>query len=459
MDLDFSLSPDTQVILLLCSCFGRMDRVLAPLTPGQYNVFMSGIVNLGRRPADLMGATGPERTLIEQVCAMPNGNGRVKPASPDQIVSLLRRGMTLSTAIDKWSSYGVRVVSKADAAYPKRLREHLEGKAPTLLYYAGNPELFSGGGMAFVGSRDLNAEAEGAIRSVVRGCVDLGLSIVSGGARGADQTAMQEGASLGGKVIGALPCDLLKACLDPANRDALADGNALLFSAFDPEMRPFNYGQVAMDRNKYIYGMADYCFVAQSGTDEHSGTWAGAVEELKRVKKHPVYVFLGNPPSAGCLDLQKKGAFAWNLSKSVAENLEESTYPQPQILQQPDLFGAFSAAQFSPAYGEKKERQPAVASDGSPVSALPVESEVGTPYAAFICAVRDLLTVARKESEVKKRLVAKLDLVPAQYTRWLKRALEESVVSCTEYPVGKKGKTCKMLECVKGGFRDAGQHS
>ena len=101
----------------------------------------------------------------------------------------------------------------------------------------------------------ITEEATDMLRSVVRGCVDLGMNVVSGGARGADQAAMQEAFSVGGKVIGALPCDLLKACLDPSNRDALAGGNALLFSAFDPEERPFRYGQVAMDRNKYIHGM------------------------------------------------------------------------------------------------------------------------------------------------------------------------------------------------------------
>lgn len=207
MDIDFSLSPDTQAVLLLCGALGRNDRDLLPLTPGQYNVLATALNTIGKRPGDLIGASGPNDALISEACAVPNANGRVKSAGPDRIAALLRRGVTLSTALDKWAAYGVRVISRADESYPARLRKHLGAKAPALLYYAGNAALLSGGGMAFVGARDITEEATEMLRSVVRGCVDLGMNVVSGGARGADQTATQEAFSVGGKVIGALPCD------------------------------------------------------------------------------------------------------------------------------------------------------------------------------------------------------------------------------------------------------------
>ena len=353
MNIDFSLSPDTQAVLLLCGALGRNDRELPPLTLGQYNVFATALNTIGKRPGDLIGASGPNDALVGEACAVPNANGRVKSASPERIAALLRRGVTLSTALDKWASYGVRVVSRADESYPARLRKHLGAKAPALLYYAGNAALLSGGGMAFVGARDITEEATDVLRSVVRGCVDLGMNVVSGGARGADQAAMQEAFSVGGKVIGALPCDLLKACLDPSNRDALAGGNALLFSAFDPEERPFRYGQVAMNRNKYIYGMADACFVAQSGKGTKSGTWSGADEELKNKNRNPIYVYLGENPSEGCVDLAKRGAVAWDSTKTVAENLAESARAErPVALEQDDLFGGFSAAESVVPYGK-----------------------------------------------------------------------------------------------------------
>lgn len=168
--------------------------------------------------------------------------------------------------------------------------------------------------------------------------------MVSGGARGADQLAMRETLASGGKSIGVLPCDLLKACLEKENRDALASGATLLFSAQDPELRPFRFGAVAMDRNKYIYAMADGCFVAQSGittSTGQSGTFEGAKEELKRPQHRPVCVFLGNPPSKGCLELLKRGAKPWKFDMSVAENFAETT-AQPSTAIDTGLLPGFS---------------------------------------------------------------------------------------------------------------------
>ena len=174
--------------------------------------------------------------------------------------------------------------------------------------------------MAFVGSRDISSEATEAIRRVVRECVDAGMPIVSGGARGADQTSMREAFGRGGRVIGALPGDLLKSCLTHENRDAISGGQILLFSAVDPDERftPIN----AMDRNKYIYAMADYAFVAQS--DTKGGTWTGAVEELKRPEHHPVYVYMGEARVEGCAQLVGKGGIAWTAADSLQSMIKKA---------------------------------------------------------------------------------------------------------------------------------------
>lgn len=448
MKIDFSLSPDTQAVLLLCGALGRKDRELPPLTPGQYNVFASALNTLGKRPADLIGLGGPNEALIHEACALPNTNGRVESAPPDRIAALLRRGFTLSTALDKWASYGVRVISRADEAYPARLRKHLGPKAPALLYYAGNAELLPGGGMAFVGARDIAEEATEMIRYVVRSCVDLGMNVVSGGARGADQAAMQEAFSVGGKVIGALPCELLKACLDPANREALSGGNALLFSAFDPEVRPYSYGPVAMDRNKYIYGMADACFVAQSGKGSTSGTWSGAVEELKNKERHPVYVYLGKKPSEGCKDLLEKGAKAWEEDKSVEENLKTTFSGETACLrygEQLELFGGLVAGESQAPYGKGTPEEDRPAGKLAPVAGGAVR-----PYDAFYAELRRFLCDSRKESDVKKHMAQACDLLPSQVRKWLQRAENGRAIRLVRQPSAKRGKEVVMVELAVG---------
>ena len=172
MNEDFALTPDTQAVLLLCSAFGRNNNAVEPLTLAQYNVFASALNSFQKRPADLLEL---DEALIGEVCGRESPNARVAMPEKERILALLRRGMTLSSAVDKWSAYGVRAVSRADAHYPRRLRTYLKDRAPAILYYAGNAQLLEGGGLAVVGSRDLNAEAAEAIRKVVRGCVDFGM--------------------------------------------------------------------------------------------------------------------------------------------------------------------------------------------------------------------------------------------------------------------------------------------
>lgn len=439
MNNDFKISLDTQAVLLLCGQLGRMGGEYQPLTLAQYNVLALALNKLGKRPADLLEVVDSNNGILDEVCALPNENRRVTAATPERILGLLRRGVSLSTALDKWASYGVSVVSRADDLYPKRLRDHLGVKAPMLLYYAGCEDLLPGGGMAFVGSRDINEDSAEALKKVVGQCVNAGMNIVSGGARGADQTAMHEAFSLGGKVIGALPCDLLKFCLDPINRDALADGRALLFSAFDPEVRPFSYGQAAMDRNKYIYGMADASFVAQSGIGKKCGTWAGAEEELKNEKANPVFVYMAEIPSEGCVDLAKKGAIPWDMGKGVAENLAVvSSKTKSAKYECVDLFD-FSAAEPEPIpYGNKVVQ----VSEGEEK----IKNDYILPYEVFVNHLKDLLQVSRKESEVKKKLISKLDLLPSQFKHWLEKAELDGVVVRKEFLNGKK--KCVMLQSV-----------
>ena len=345
-DMDFSISENTQATLLLCGTLGNDNGAARPLTLPQYNAVVQALVSLDKRPSDLLHDAG----LAETVCSMPLENARLKePASPDRLKTLLDRGFALSMALNRWAQYGVRPVGRGDDLYPTRMKQYLKGKAPAVLYYAGSDQLWTGGGMAFVGSRNISDEATEAIRRVVRECVDANMPIVSGGARGADQTSMRTAFECGGSVVAALPGDLLKTCLARENREAIGAGRVLLFSAVDPDERftPIN----AMDRNKYIYAMADYAFVAQS--DTKGGTWTGAVEELKRPEHHPVFVYMGHTRVEGCAKLVAQGGVAWTLADTLQPILEKgaATTNKNITVSQPSLFD-FAAMRTD---GDRKE--------------------------------------------------------------------------------------------------------
>ena len=427
---DFDVSPDTQAILLLCGTLGAPMGESHVLTLPQYNAFAQSLNALGKRPGDLLHDAG----LVEEVCAMPQENSRLKePASAERVKALLDRGFALSMALNRWAQYGVRPVGRGDVLYPARMKQYLKGRAPSVLYYAGSNQLWSGGGMAFVGSRNISDEATEAIRRVVRACVDAGMPVVSGGARGADQTSMRTAFECGGSVVAALPGDLLKTCLARENREAIGAGRVLLFSAVDPDERftPIN----AMDRNKYIYAMADYAFVAQS--DTKGGTWTGAVEELKRPGHHPVFVYMGHSRVEGCAKLIAQGGLAWTPSDSLQPMIDKgmAATNKPVETSQQSLFD-FAATDTNGDHGKEM--------------VLRQVSEQETPYCVgakpdvYSAVLPLLLSATAKKGQAEKGLRKTVD--PDSYFStkgWkllLERACAEGKLMRTEKPK-KRGKS------------------
>lgn len=429
METNLSVTEDTQATLLLCGTLGKDNAAVRPLTLPQYNALAQSLVSLGKRPSDLLHDGG----LVETVCAMPTDNARLKePASADRVKSLLDRGFALSMAINRWAQYGVRPVGRGDGLYPARMKQYLKAKAPAILYYAGRDLLWMGGGMAVVGSRNISDEASEAIRRVVRECVDAHMPIVSGGARGADQTSMREAFECGGNVIAALPGDLLKTCLMRENREAIGAGNVLLFSAVDPDERftPIN----AMDRNKYIYAMADYAFVAQS--DTKGGTWTGAVEELKRPEHHPVFVYMGYSHVEGCAKLVAQGGVAWTPSDTLLPMLEKgaTTVNKPTSASQPSLFD-FAATRTD---GEPKEGM-ALRQVSEPKVSYCVETNADV----YSVVLPLLLAATAKKGQTEKTLRKSIDpdgyFSPKGWKMLLDKACAEGKLARTEKPK-KRGK-------------------
>jgi len=108
----------------------------------------------------------------------------------------------------------------------------------------------------------------------------------------------------GGRVVGVLADSLARSALAVDSRQALRDGRLVLVSAADPNAR-FTVGR-AMDRNKYLYGLGDWAVVVNA-TEGKGGTWAGAVENLKRGWV-PVFVRAGETAGSGNRALLEKGA-------------------------------------------------------------------------------------------------------------------------------------------------------
>jgi predicted Rossmann fold nucleotide-binding protein DprA/Smf involved in DNA uptake len=112
----------------------------------------------------------------------------------------------------------------------------------------------------------------------------------------------------GGKVSGVLADSLEKATMNREHRSLLLEGQLVLMSPYDPSAG-FNVGN-AMQRNKLIYALADTSLVVSSDLNK-GGTWAGASEQLDKLKFVPVYVRSTGESSPGLDALRKKGAIPW----------------------------------------------------------------------------------------------------------------------------------------------------
>jgi predicted Rossmann fold nucleotide-binding protein DprA/Smf involved in DNA uptake len=418
------MTNDAKATLLLCGRFGNHDSA-RPLSLREYNRLTDWMQDQRIRPAELLASEASSHLQ-----ALPGD------IDGERLKRLLGRGAAMALAVDKWSGSGIWVVCRGDEDYPVRLKNHLKKQAPPVLYGAGRIDLLRGGGIAVVGSRNVDKAGEDFTRRAVAACTRQGIAIVSGGARGVDQVAMLEGLHTGGTVIGALADSLLKAAVAKKYRNGLREQRMVLVSAFSPESR-FQVGN-AMGRNKHIYALADYGLVI-SAEKGKGGTWAGATEELKRECARPVFVRLAPDAPPGNRALIDLGARPfpeppWGAElpeKLKAEPGKKAQRPKTQLLpfgNQLDPITTGAAVKEEPEeYGavktEAPETEPAAASE-----------EIQFNDRVFH-AVLPVLLEAASDWQTPKALVEILGVRKGQLDDWLKRALEEGRMEKRNRPV------------------------
>lgn len=292
------LPPDTQAILLLCASFGQNRQTEQPLTLKEYNTLASWLLEQNLTPADLLNPTFNSR--ISQIT--------IAKLDSKRLTALLERGVMLSLAVEKWTNQGLWIIGRGEKSYPKDLKQKLKHLAPPILYGVGNKELLSIGGLAIIGSRDVDEEGLNYTQKISQICAQQDIQVISGGARGVDQTSMLCALEAGGTAIGVLADSLSKASVNGKYRTFIKEDKLTLISAYDPDTR-FHVGN-AMGRNKYIYALADYALIISSSFNK-GGTWAGAVEALEQFKNISVFVRMQGTILEGNLKLFDKGAKAF----------------------------------------------------------------------------------------------------------------------------------------------------
>lgn len=453
------LSPNTQAILLLTAPLiaGRGPASPELLSPGEYKRLARHLREIQHQPADLVS---PDAAEILRACQPVIDESRLQ--------RLLGRGFLLSQVIERWQARAIWVVSRADAEYPRRLKARLREDAPAVLYGCGEMGLLETGGLAVVGSRHVDDALIDYTMSIGGLAARAGSTIVSGGAKGIDQAAMRGALEAGGKVCGVLADSLEKTTMNREHRNLLLDGQLVLISPYDPSAG-FNVGN-AMQRNKLIYALADASLVVSSDVNK-GGTWAGAVEQLDKLKFVPVFVRSTGVSSVGLDALRNKGALPWPNPRDVDSFDEVFDVPIPPTASSSQvgfsLFDGALAVDTLPTAPAAPETAPVTKAENEssapahtvsdaqspltvPEEQLPALSEAATRvdesnespqpdlapaevvFSAVRTAIQQLLSAPMKDTEV----AIALDVSNVQAKAWLQRLVDDGVIEKQKKPAG-----------------------
>ena len=404
------LDENSQAILLLSTYFSAHRKGdTSPLTPVEYGRFARWLLENHFQPKDL---------LRQPEVVLKGWSDPKAKINSDRVNFLLGRGMAMGLALEKWTSAGIWIITRADSDYPERLKRHLKEDAPPLLFGVGNRALLNAGGLAMVGSRNIDATDETYARELAQRAANEGMNVVSGGARGVDETAMLAALEVEGTALGVLANDLLKAALSNKWRSYLKSKQCCLVSICYPEA-PFNVDN-AMGRNKYIYSLADYGLVIRSDKDK-GGTWAGAKENQKKGLV-PLFV-KADSNAAGNAALLELGALP--LGSPQKDGSASESWLKDQLERE--------AKPSNRSGPQAEEKEVGIERPTHEEEELPIEEGrlLKGPDVFFSYFVKQLLALLQSRQWITLKELKELypDLAGKQITDWLSRAVAEKVVA------------------------------
>ena len=205
-----------------------------------------------------------------------------------------------------------------------------------------------------------------------------------------------------GTAIGVQADNLLRACSSAKYRQHLSGKNLVLISPFNPEAS-FNVGN-AMQRNKYIYCLADAALAVCSGVT--GGTWNGAKDNIKKGWV-PMWVKRTDDEGAGNSELVRLGA-SW-ASDKIPE-LDISVLFKPTKVK----------AVLKVDTGTKTRNDNSSDMDSSGKGPI---SDVSF-YDFFLAKVQCL---CGDEPQTKDELVKSMEISKTQFDVWIKRAVSNKI--------------------------------
>jgi DNA processing protein len=271
------------------------------------------------------------RLLLEHFGDAP----KILAASKSELLRVRNIGEEVAESISNWeksvdlagelkriSDFGCHVLISSDEHYPALLREIYD--PPLVLYVKGELTTKDKNAVAMVGSRQTTHYGIETARKLAYQLAYVGVTVVSGGARGIDTAAHQGALSAKGRTIAVLGTGInLVFPTENAELFERIAANGAVMTQF-PFNRPADKQSFPI-RNRIVAGMTLGTVVVEANSTSGALITANmAVEAGRQIFAVPGRI--DSPRSKGCHDLIKKGA---KLCEGVEDILSEFEYLFP----------------------------------------------------------------------------------------------------------------------------------
>ena len=299
--------------------------------------------------------------------------------------------------------YGVRILFRDDARYPRRLREIDD--APRIIYARGKLQPRDFYSIAMVGTRAATPYGRNQANLFARGLAERGFTIVSGLALGVDGCCHRGALEVSGRTIAVLANGVARV-YPPEHEDLagriLASGGALL-SEYYPLMTPKRGNFPA--RNRLISGLSVGVIVVESDVSGGSMITARMASEQNR-ECFAIPGSVESDKSRGCHRLIREGA-------TLVETVD-------------DVIDALPDFELPPGYNSRQKTQ-------SGVGIEPGTLGIGTNELLSI-GTRDGAKRKKKNDKPKSSSTPKVVDVPPKESGTLLNATKESVAASENAP-------------------------
>lgn len=282
---------------------------------------------------NLVEHVGPVR--VRQLLEFFGEAPAILKASRQQLLQVRGIGEETAEAIANWETaidlgnelkriqdFGCHVLTQADEEYPEMLRQIYD--PPIVLYVKGRLTAKDKNGVAMVGSRQTTHYGIEVARKLAYQLAYVGVTVVSGGARGIDTAAHQGALSAKGRTVAVLGTGI-NIVFPPENGELFERiaANGAVITQF-----PFNRNadkQSFPIRNRIVAGMTLGTVVVEANLSSGALITANFANDYGR-QIFAVPGRIDSPRSKGCHELIKKGA---KLCEGAEDILSEFEYLFP----------------------------------------------------------------------------------------------------------------------------------